>query len=220
MRMRKLLLLILTLGCLLGCVSAQAAGPKYPGWLTVMVPETAQFDVPPLLEVQTKEYRDIVRKKIADYPDPAAGCVTLQKKGLLEDARQGKLDAQTVMITFATRNLGQDSGFKRGKLGMTEADLQDFTTITMRDTMQDKKNKYFDWQPAVIAKLPCGEAIKISYKRQYQNAPATQYSIHYVFDGPMLYTMTVAFNVDEADQWCANFMDIRDIPSTLKIIKK
>jgi len=218
--MKKLVLFILLMLCMLGCVSVEAAGPKYPGWLTVMVPETAQFDVPPLLEVQTKEYRDIVRKRIPDYPDPAAGCVTLQKKGLLEEARQGRLGAQTVMFIFATRNLHQDSGFKRGKLGMTAADLKDFADITIKDTMADKNNKYFDWSPATIAKLPCGEAITISYKRQFQNLPPTQHSIYYVFDGPTLYTMTIAYNVAEADQWCGSFMDVRDIPTTLKLVKK
>lgn len=216
---RNLILLLFTMCCLLFCSIGNAAGPKYPGWLTVMIPNTAQFDVPPILEVQNKEYRDIVRKRIPSYPEPAQGCVTLQAKGLLDLAKQGRLEPQNVMITFASRDLGQDSGLKRGKLGMNAADLQDFTKITMQDTMADKTNKYFDWVPATVEKLPCGESIKLSYKRQYQNGPVTQYIINYVFDGRMLYTMTTAYSLNEAERWCGSYADVRNIASTLKLVK-
>ena len=218
--MKKFLFKLLLAMCFVFNCAAEAAGPMYPGWLTVMVPNIAQFDVPPILEVQTKEYRDIVRKSMPDYPDPAPGCVTLQRKGLLEQARQGTLEPQCVMITFAARNLGQDSGFKRGKLGMTAEDLQDFANYTRQDVMRDTNSKYFDWTPATIEKLSCGESIKLGYKRQHANAPVTQYYINYVFDGAKLYTITVAYYVGETERWCSTYGDVRKIPSTLKLVKE
>lgn len=218
--MKKYIILFMTTICLmLFCVGVEAAGPKFPGWLTVMVPNVAQFDVPPILEVQSKAYRDIVRKKMPSYPEPMPGFVTLQKKGLLEQAQQGILEAHTVMITFGKRELGQDSGLKRSKLAMTPQDLVDFANVTKQDIMADKSNSYFDWTPATIEKLSCGEAIKIGYKRQYQRGPVTQYYLYYVFDGSVLYTMTVAYAVNEESRWCANYSDIRDIPSTIRIPK-
>lgn len=219
--MKKIIFAILFMLLSLGlCIDANAAGPMYPGWLTVMLPGIGRFDVPPILEVQTKAYRDIVRKRIPNYPDPAAGCVTLQKKGLMEKAQGGVLEPITTMVSFVSRDLGQDSGLKRNKLVLSKADLEDFRYGIMQDTMSDKNNRYFDWSAATIEKLSCGESIKLSYKRQYKNGPITYTNINYVFDGSRLYTITVAYRDEDMDTMCANFMDIRDIPKTLKIEKK
>ena len=184
-------------------------------WTRVTVNDLASFKIPPTMEVQSKEYRNIVRA-----PELVYGRLICQQAGLNQSTLNYQPAKYYARAIFTTTFIGEDSGMVLGQpLQFTKQDLDDFTSefIRTQRNLLPPNYRILEVSNAKIIRVPIGECIYVTYKRQLDNNPIVIGHHYFFYHKDKAYNLNVGYRVQESSRWCSPDNDLRKIVETLYI---
>lgn len=233
------------LACLLlaGC-GGKTSEPKmqvasYPGWINVKVDETAIFQIPPTMEIQSDGYRKKVVDAAKDDPVKLRRVQKQQNLGTrkgnsvcqqigLNDAGPGPAEQKNyARVKFVTMPLeGKGSVPTYGQpLGLNPSQINEYGEITKNGLMESERAvnpnvKFLKWEPMQSVIINGVECLHIAYEEQKGDYPVLQVDVYNFFNKDRVHTLTISYRVKDAEMWHAQGKNINDIVNTLQITKR
>ena len=243
MKIRQWCMLLLACLLLAGC-SGKETAPKmqvanYKNWVNVKVDNTATFQIPPTMEIQSDIYRkkalEAVKNDQAKFASlqkrqaiqTKIGNIVCQQKGLNEQG-PAQIDKQKyARVIFKTLPLGGSEKVPTygQPLGLSAKQIKEYGEITKNGIIEGEKAmgrnaKFFNWMPMKSEIINGVECLHIAYERQIDSQPAVKFDVYSFFNKDRVHTLSIAYRLTEQEFWHAKDNDLNNIINTLQITKR
>lgn len=216
--MKKIIFIIccfVLMGCGHGSGGKLTEPASYNGWVVVKVDNIAAFQMPPMMEIQTEEYR-----KLSHDPNVhlAEGNLNCQQKGLNAMNEFGR--SHYARILFRTGPVKDKFPAYGQPLGFTDKDIKEFDAYLQKlNTEQLKKLQIqiIKWEPIKKDFVNGAECLHAYYTRQLKDKPVVGVDSYYFFNNDKLHTLIISSRLKENNFWHAPNQDLRNVVKTLKI---
>lgn len=226
MRKKILLAILCCLIVLAGCGSTPATSRtirSYDGWIVVKVGETATFQMPPTLEVQSDAYRQRTGNLGIKVNNENIIC---QQKGLNEQGPGPANKRNYARVLFTTFPMEPAGPVYGQKLGLSAKEIKDFEALLRQSIVKNESNglgnqmKFLRWEPLKVETINGIECLHIAYERQLQNNPVVRVDNYKFFNKDKIHNLTISSRISEKNIWHVPGHDIGDIVNTLQIIPR
>ena len=193
----------------------------YNGWITVKVENELEFQIPPTLELQSKDYQNAIQQRNPSFyklVNPGNNPrIVAQQKGLNERTQESLSHYARAILQISSFS---DSGPKWGEpLNFTKQEFREYRDIFREDLRKnlpkDTKLIKISQDPKII-NVNGVECINVKYDTQYKNNPIVNSELYVFYNGTKIYRFQTLIRSTEYDYWTSKDFDIRDIVNTIK----
>lgn len=181
--------------------------PDLPsGWQRVQIPEVGTIDIPPTMEVQSGNYSKLnqaFKKSMLDLEPGGTGKITIQQKGLNSFDPVAAKSYVRVMVRTGTGSPG-DFEHLGSRYEATQDELREISTL-FRTQAENQFMKILQWDVPSLELVNGMQAIRLSYRRQYQNNPPVRVSIYMFQNHDRMHRLTMSYREAERAKWLADF---------------
>jgi hypothetical protein len=187
------------------------------GWQRIQLNGIGSIDIPPTMEIQSGEYREIadsLKPKIAKSTGRASTPkydIIIQQKGLNDLNRGNSRHYARVMIDTV---FGNDDDFDSLYFNLNKYDavyineLNKSSRSILVSGFTGTGLKLVNWLPLKVETINGMSCIHISYIRQLYNNPIVVVNVYMFQNVNRMNTLTMAHRVDEQDKWEDDFAAI------------
>ena len=188
----------------------------YNGWYTVKMGNEIEFQLPPTLELQSKEYEQIIKDAsplgyLIAYP-PGMNRIIAQQKGLNDKILEAFNHYIRVFVYINDTDI-QFPLFGQ-PLDFTKAELEELDELI-------SKGPYFVGisTPACITEVDGIPCVHMVYNTQYPNKPVAINDVYFFYNGYKFYKINMMIRSTEYALWTSGSNDVRNIVNTLSLIR-
>lgn len=184
--------------------------PDLPsGWQRVQIAEVGTIDIPPTMEVQSGQYAKLnqaVKKSILDLDEGGTGEITIQQKGLNSFDPLAYKSYVRVMVETSVGN-PNDFVHLTSRYEVTQDELREISTL-FRTQAENQFTKILQWDVPSLELVNGMQAIRLSYRRQYQNNPSVRVTTYMFQNHDRMHYLTMSYREAERTKWLADFSTI------------
>lgn len=199
---------------------SKTSAKTYNGWITVKIENELEFQIPPTMELQSKDYQNTMEiidpksYKILNSGNKLR--IVAQQKGLNEKTKESFAHyARAIMIVQSY----PDDGPKWGApLDFTKQEWKEFSEAMMEElaSKSPPNVKFIRFiQHPKIVEVNGVECVNLKYETQYNDNPIVENEIHLFSNGKKTYTFHTMIRMSEYDYWTKKESDIRNIVNTI-----
>ena len=181
--------------------------PHLPrGWQRVQIEGVGTIDIPPTMEVQSGQYakfNQTLKKSMRALDGGGPGKVTIQQKGLNSfDPLAFKSYVRIIVGTI----VGNANDFEHltSCREVTQNELREISTL-FRSQAENQFIKILQWDAPSQELVNGMQAIRLSYRRQYQNNPPVRVTTYIFQNHDRLHYLTMSYRESERTKWVADF---------------
>lgn len=181
--------------------------PDLPtGWQRVQIPEVGTIDIPPTMEVQSGNYATLnqaVKKSMLDLESGGTGKITIQQKGLNSF---DPVAAKSYVRVMVETDAGSPSEFEHlsSRYEATQDELREISTL-FRTQAENQFTKILQWDVPSLELVNGMQAIRLSYRRQYQSNPPVRVTTYMFQNCDRMHRLTMSYREAERTKWLADF---------------
>jgi len=176
------------------------------GWQRIEIEEVGTIDIPPTMEVQSGQYAKLnqaAKKSMLDLDGGGRVKITIQQKGLNSfDPIASKWYVRVMVAT----DVGTPNDFEHlsSSYEATQDELREISTF-FRTQAENQFTKILQWDVPSLELINGMEAIRLSYRRQYQNNPSVRVTTYMFQNHDRMHRLTMSYREAERAKWLADF---------------
>jgi|LSQX01.2.fsa_nt_gb hypothetical protein len=184
--------------------------PDLPaGWQRVQILEVGTIDIPPTMEVQSGKYAELsqaLKKSMFDLESGGTGKITIQQKGMNSF---DPVAAESYVRVMLETDVGNPKDFEHlaSRYEAMQDELREISTL-FRTQAENQYAKILQWDVPSLELVSGMQAIRLSYRRQYQSNPPVRVTTYMFQNHDRMHRLTMSYREAERTKWLADFPTI------------
>lgn len=190
-------------------------GKPMPGWNRIKINEIGTIDLPPEMEIQSRNYKQRTKSYeniMKDYWDIQFNepVLTFQPKG--SNSINIESLSKYARVMYETI-YGSECEFQHlnEKISITKRELQNLD-VELREQLSSEVKKtsiqLIEWFPVKITEVNGMPALNISYIRQFKNEPLVNVNIYRFQNCDKIHSLTLSYRINEQNYWKHTLQEI------------
>jgi hypothetical protein len=177
------------------------------GWQRVQIPDVGTIDIPPSMEVQNEEYSRVMHAAtnlpLQESATSMSRTLVIQQEGL---NRFDPLAATTYVRIVVETRLGSAGDFESlcSRFEVTPDELNEVSMLFRRGVENQAENlstKILRWDPPSVELVNGMQAIRLSYRRQYQRNPPVWVTRFIFQNHDRAHELTISYRETDKSRW-------------------
>ncbi len=198
----------------------------YDGWSTIKIEGDIEFQIPPTMEIQSKEFQDLIRQVKPDYykivtRNNKLQRIVVQQKGLNDYDPKAKEKYVRAIIKIDTKPISVFPKWGEDLAGVySEAELKKLEGELLNGTKFNSSMRFVKVnQHMKITKVNDISCINMEYETQLGQNPVVMNSVYMFYNENKMYQVLIMIRSTEYEYWTEKDNDVRNIIKTVSLTK-